>query len=413
MARTRFAALLVLLAACEDDEGALAPSLDASLDATLDAAPQLTAEERASLDVLFVIDNSGSMGPKQQKLARAIPAFLEGLMRGQLAGQTFRPVQSMHVGVVTTNAGGIPVLPDAANEVIETCFGSGDDGLLQTRTDIARDGYQAEAGFADYYPGVPPGWLITPDPSCELAPQPTYQEFAVGRGDAVALSCVARVGVRGCPFEQPLEAMWKALAPSSMRTVDPLFEFIDAGGQGDRGNQGFLRENAALAVIMMVDEDDCSVTAAGRELFSFSDEAERRFGALELRCGKSAAEADLVQPVERYLRGLRTLKPAHPERVVFTAITGVPMSAIEQGLDYVSLLALDEMQFKEDTQNPTSPKPVCSVQIDGVEQLIWPGIRLVQLAQALGAQAVLGSLCGDDYRGALERTAAKIAPLLE
>jgi hypothetical protein len=58
---------------------------------------------------------------------------------------------------------------------------------------------------------------------------------------ADTFTCIAALGEQGCGFEQPLEAMRKAL-------------------DNNPANAGFIRPNAFLAVIFLTDEDDCSVT---------------------------------------------------------------------------------------------------------------------------------------------------------
>jgi hypothetical protein len=72
------------------------------------------------------------------------------------------------------------------------------------------------------------------------------------QGPLEALDCTAGLGTSGWGFEQPLEAMYLAL-------------------DGNPANQGFLREDAHLAVVIFADEDDCSV--ADPHLFDLSDMA--------------------------------------------------------------------------------------------------------------------------------------------
>jgi hypothetical protein len=55
---------------------------------------------------------------------------------------------------------------------------------------------------------------------------------------AGAFSCIAQLGPDGCGYEQSLEAMYRALDPAV--------------------NPGFIRDDAALAVLFITDEDDCS-----------------------------------------------------------------------------------------------------------------------------------------------------------
>jgi hypothetical protein len=432
MLRTRIIALSLLLAACDDDPGAEASRdaaqerpLDAGRDASLDAMRDVTVvtgEPDAgptiparAVDVLFVIDNSRSMVPiyynpsigyAQTALAREIPRFLEGLQRGELDGETFAPVTSLHVGVVTSNAG--TGLDYAVTALDTACRGFGDDGLLQTSTDAARDGYTRMPSFSEDFS------MATleqeADPACALGPQPRYQELGDGLGSALAASCVARAGVLGCGHEQTLEAMWKALAPGAKYADDELYQFATIEGKGGRGhgdgaNAGFLREDATLLVVVLSNDDDCSVTSEGRELFLGTSEALEKYGIYEnIRCEQFP---ELLRPVDRYARGLLSLKPGHPERIVFTAIVGVPASAVQGGLEPAAILALDEM--KGDVLNGIV-RPVCEVQTPNPwrKTNVSPGRRFVELAGALGGSAVLGTVCADYYRDALARTAEKL-----
>ena len=384
----------------------------------------------SKLDVLFVIDNSGSMASKQARLMREVARMIAiftsgdkyaGSTRGLPAGLTdkqrlFTPVSSLHVGVVSSNAGGIDNPP--SNQVaIRSCGGTGDDGKLQNSTSIAAGGVIANR---NEFQGKNAGdVVISNDPSCALPPQPVYQSFVTTDDPGVlahTLSCVARLGVRGCPFEQPLESMWKALAPSQgVSATDPQFKFVNGSlGQGDRENQGFLREDAVLTVVILSDEDDCSVTDAGKVMFATGGpegaEADAKYGALNLRCGLNASDASLVQPISRFVNGLRSLKPGHPERLVVTAIVGVPQEAVRAGLSYPEILALPAMQFHEHAETVGFPATTCS-NVDQTE-VAYGGRRYVQLADALGAQAVVESICEDDYGGVVDRMIDKVAPMI-
>lgn len=154
------------------------------------------------LDILFVIDNSGSMEAEQTSLATnfvRISNALEALEDG---------LPNIHIGVVSTDVG-------AGNQ----CGSDpdGDDGTLQN---AAR-----ELGCSP-----PRGRYIE-----NIEGVPNYDGSL-----AETFSCIARLGKSGCGFEQPLEAMRRALDGSNP------------------ANQGFLRPNALLAVIFIADEDDCS-----------------------------------------------------------------------------------------------------------------------------------------------------------
>jgi hypothetical protein len=375
---------------------------DASLDASAPGVPT------AALDVLFVIDNSGSMASEQLKVAEQLPNLVRVLTSGDrypgvpdaelppgaAAQRKFAPVTSLHLGVVSTNAGGLDETPGNAQAAILSCVGEGDDGRLQNSTEIAVDGVVAGRNeFQGYQAGQV---VLQPRPECELPGLPRYQRFAVGDGaDALAeaFRCVAALGVRGCPFEQPLESAWKALAPST--GTGDLLQFLNGSkGQGDRFNEGFLRAEATLAVVIVSDEEDCSIGDAGKALFSLTQEADDQYGNLNLRCFENAGNGELVQPVQRYLDGLKSLKPAHPERLVFAALVGVPQDAITSKQTIAQILARDEMRYAENPNSLGFPRTSC---VSAMGDEAYPPRRLLQVAEGLADRAVIGSICEASY----------------
>ncbi|MET0282889.1 MAG: hypothetical protein ABW352_00405 [Polyangiales bacterium] len=384
-----------------------APVADASLAAGPDAsAPGVPT---GALDVLFVIDNSGSMASEQLKVAQQLPNLVRVLTSGDrypgvpdanlppgaAAKRKFPAVTSLHLGVISTNAGGIDELPSNAQEAIRSCADLGDDGKLLNSTTVAVDGVIAtnRSEFVGYDAGQV---VLPPRPECDLPGLPTYQQFVAGdNADAVttAFGCVAALGVRGCPFEQPLESMWKALAPST--GSDALHQFINGGkGQGDRYNEGFLRAEATLAVVLVSDEEDCSISDQGKVMFSLTQEAEDEYGELNLRCFQNADRSELVQPVQRYLDGLKSLKPAHPERIVFAALVGVPQDAVASRQSIRAILEREDMRYAENPQSPGFPTRSC-VSDRGDEA--YPPRRLLQVADGLADRAVIASICEADY----------------
>ena len=132
------------------------------------------------IDVLLVVDNSGSMREEQEKLASGLKGLLDGL---RSAGLT-----DYHIGVVTTDV---------------------DD----------------------------------PKESGRLQGTPSFVTGKMKPADALtALTSAVKVGTGGTSYERPLDAMRKALS-SPLSTAH---------------NKGFLRARAALAVLFLGDEDDCS-----------------------------------------------------------------------------------------------------------------------------------------------------------
>ncbi|RMH43699.1 MAG: hypothetical protein D6689_04445 [Deltaproteobacteria bacterium] len=166
-----------------------------------DAAP---AEACDKMDILFVIDNSGSMGEEQDNLAANFPRFIEVL--DSFVAENGNPID-YRVAVTSTavtkswtqeTLPGFPPIPESQ---------SGDDGALLQRCGMTRR------------------WVEKSDPD----PSGTF-------------SCAAVLGSDGANQEMPLEAIRLAFGDR----------------MADGTNAGFLREDALLAIVILTDENDCS-----------------------------------------------------------------------------------------------------------------------------------------------------------
>lgn len=153
------------------------------------------------MDILFVIDNSGSMGSEQASLAANFPAFMNILENYRNASGD---MLDYHVGLLHTGT-------------------EKDSGLLGTETTH----YSADGALIQNEGcGMTRRWIERSDAN------PTE-----------IFSCSAKaIGVRGNKHEMPLRAIVKA-------TTDRV---------SDGTNAGFFREDALLAVVILTDEDDCS-----------------------------------------------------------------------------------------------------------------------------------------------------------
>lgn len=332
------------------------------------------------VDVLFVVDNSHSMAEEQASLAEQFPRMVRALITGDVDGDgvlDFPAAADLHLGVVTSDMGtGGHSLPGCSEPMF------GDDGILRT------EGNTAVEGCAATYP--------------------PFVSFNPSEGDTVDqaasdFACVAQVGTEGCGIEQHFEASLKALVPSGSGVTF----FGDTTGHGDAANAGFLRADSVLAVVVVADEDDCSVSDP--DLFNPSSETYTE--PLNLRCATYAEEA--LHPVSRYVDGLRALRSDHPERFVFAAVVGVPpdLVADPSSIDYDAILADDRMQEVEDTENPGRLRFSCEVEGRGQA---FPPRRLVQAARALAPASVVQSICQADFGPAMGAIVEGIAvPLAE
>lgn len=161
-------------------------------------------QNQSQVDLLFVIDNSGSMMEEQQNLAQNFAALMSA---AQAAGVDY------HIAVTTTglepSPGGWSACPGGAE--------GGENGRL-----FPVDGSSPR--------------IITP-----TTPNAS-QVFA------------RNVQVGWCHWnEQGLEAMYRALSPPLVNSPDdPSTSLLNDG------NGGFLREQARLAIVVVTDEEDFS-----------------------------------------------------------------------------------------------------------------------------------------------------------
>lgn len=187
---------------------------------TQETSVRVEQNVKNKVDVLFLIDNSPSMRPKQDQLAARFPELIKVFADFGAKGSP----ASYHVGVVTSDLG--------ANSFVDSlkqCQPGGDmygGGRLQAKGEGADTTCKIVTGGVKY---IDYNQLNGTD------------NLPSGQDLETTFGCMAAVGDQGCGFEQSLEATYKALKDTS----------ID-------DNAGFLRPDAILAVVYVTDEDDCS-----------------------------------------------------------------------------------------------------------------------------------------------------------
>ncbi|MGE3632950.1 MAG: hypothetical protein AB7P00_23840, partial [Sandaracinaceae bacterium] len=312
--------------------------------------------------------NTASMIEERAALASALPGLLFDLVQ-------VRGVESLQVGVITTDMGSGGIL-------VPTCDGPrwGNDGVLRA----AR----------------------IPTPSGCSETRPPFLEYGAG-GATIGeltpeLQCLIDVGAEGCGFEQPLEASLKALSPlvaqpwTAPGYAAPAFE-LGSGGHGDAANAGFVRSDAVLAVVVVSDEDDCSVHDP--RLFDPASTVYRE--ELNLRCVLSEDEA--LHPLSRYVDGLLALRStAH--RLVYGPIVGIPSDLEPHGAEPVDfgVLVDDDLAIRDDRMEirlaSSGARLMESCAAPGRGDAL-PPLRTVRVGQQLerrGAHVTVRSLCTDD-----------------
>jgi hypothetical protein len=235
----------------------------------------------SKVDLLFMIDNSSSMADKQAILAQAVPDLINRLvdpvcinpMTGQQVGNRnpdgscaqgepdFDPVKDLHIGIITSSLGGHGATGVCDDPDPRKTFPHNDDhGHL-----IARDAMDMPVptfmnqGFLNWNPAGMPSQM----------PADIATPFA---------TMVRGVGQHGCGYEASLEAIYRFL-------IDPdpynKVVMLPSGGSplGVAALDGtdmtllqqrydFLRPDSLVAVMMITDENDCSVVDVGQGFYS-------------------------------------------------------------------------------------------------------------------------------------------------
>ena len=168
-------------------------------------AEPAAVEECQKMDIVFVVDDSGSMKEEQQNLAANFPKFVSKI-------DSFKTKSGAKLDwrlAVTTTATNIKYnikVPFAGTMPMSE---KGDDGAFRMSSEC----------------GTTKRWVEKADANA-----------------AAEFQCLAQAGTEGSSIEMPLYATKLAL---NDRVADGT-------------NAGFLRDDALLALIVLTDEDDCS-----------------------------------------------------------------------------------------------------------------------------------------------------------
>jgi hypothetical protein len=234
--RTALAALLLAaLAGCASCDSV--PST-AVTDCNLEVVPG-----GAAADILFVVDDSGSMTDKQQALADNLSTFIDALVGSPVA-------LDLRIGVTNTSlddyngrtAYGAAASPSGAPY-------PGPPGVPFPRgTIIAIDPDANGTGQFGHFT-----WGIAHDPAHLVSTWGPPRILSSGPNLARDFKANVHQGEWGSGKEQPLRAMRASLDASMVTTG---------------ANFGFLRSGARLAVVILTDEDDCSESGTPKQVTS-------------------------------------------------------------------------------------------------------------------------------------------------
>ncbi len=229
------------------------------------------------MDLLFVVDSSPSMADKQALLKDAIPPLVSRLANpwcvDNLTGQSmpvdgpladcpegfareFAPLEDLHIGVITTSLG------SHGGQICRFASEAGDTPNDHARLlPSMRDGLSSYQGLG-FLAWDPEGDQLPPGESDLLRLQDDF------------LAQIGAVGDQGCGFEAPLEAWYRFLIDPNP-PEDVMQGSCPSGATGCSESTGtdqvvlqqreaFLRPDSVLAIMMLSDENDCSIIDSGQ-----------------------------------------------------------------------------------------------------------------------------------------------------
>ncbi len=224
-------------------------------------------EATDKVDVLLAIDNSRSMYDKQAMFSEVVPYLISRLVNPRcvdaqglpasaqpqspeepcpVAGteREMAPVTDMHVGIVSTSLGGHGSdVCDPANEPTND-----DHGRLVDRSGQSYQDY----GFLAWDPQA------THDPPGQSSAQALGEDFK---------DMVDAVGELGCGYEATLESWYRFLIqPDPWESVERQGSTAVLAGDDIvllEQRKHFLRPDSLLVIVMLSDENDCSIKDGG------------------------------------------------------------------------------------------------------------------------------------------------------
>ncbi len=387
-----------------------------------DTGPDPTGEPGTrAIDILFVVDNSGSMGDAQGRLVQASAGLVAALDELAL---------DWRIGVTTTDNGNpwcATTSPEAGKLALSSCRSRLGEFVFNGAVPSDASEVACTNVCSLEQIDVQPTTTAT-DPSPDPRPWLEPANLPAGVGAAEALACVLPQGIAGCGFESPLESAYKAMLRNDKE---------------DEAQYDFVRDEALLLVVVVTDEADCSYNneyqsiflpadQGGTEVFWSDPSSGSPTSAVCWNAGVTCSGAgpydechstnksvdgatdvpdseSVLHPISRYtdfFAGLAADKQAYDPGagVLFAVIGGVPAGYAE-GAAEIPYAPSTDPQY----QNDFGIGPACA-QPSGVAFAV-PAVRERQVAEpfAIGGARNLWSVCEPSYDGAIAGITEMIA----
>jgi hypothetical protein len=387
------------------------------------------------LDLVFMIDNSPSMAPKQEKLRTQFAKLIDSLKN---PGDGSLP--DLRVAIIDSDlgTGGVYASGSCGPNDANGNSKYGDEGRFRMIGASACGITDPNARFLEYQNGAPVNFT----------------------GDINAVfSCLAgNLGTQGCGFEQQLQAYEFALV---------------AQGVGNEAQQTMLRPDAYLGLVFLSDEDDCSASindgvygdqsdlqgesaslrcatrahqCSGRNLTSsppgyptdaafeapFASCAARTDACSNRTDGDGAQDTDTSQPtscsplksVQHLAKEMKALKPYASEQVLVSGIFGWPLSDADMATatykigpipnpntaDAAHPTVFDYLPVCYDPNHlPTNPDPSTGVDTQALGYAATGGLRMGAFVDEFGANGQKFSICQPDFSMAMSQIGATLS----
>jgi hypothetical protein len=415
------------VAGCSDNSSDATDAGDADTDADTDTGDPIPL---TAVDLLVVVDNSGALAQEQAILSGALFELVGGLMY-PLPTSPYAAVDDLRIAATTVNMG---FSSDGVNNdeywpgaMVDACSGFGDDGAFHTSMPSQVAIQNGVIPCDDTAAQCPPGWdcvgteedddtpgqgvcnsggtlpeTVIDCPELDDAPWAETTTDSANADLAAQAACLARQGTSGCGFEQQLASPARAFTRED---------------QAD-----FVRDNAVLAVIVMSDEEDCSMQD-GQAMFAEDEAQHQDEMKVGLLCGN---HPEHLFPPSHFYEAFTEAR-GRADAVVYLAIAGVPWAgenpegaAACQGYGDQIAECLDQDAMQLVAEQPSLPEDLtwffrhaCSRYLapedDSPVTYGFPGRRFVELANDFGANGYVYSICNADWSPAFDALGAMIA----
>jgi hypothetical protein len=328
-----------------------------------------------NIDIVFMVDDSSSMAPLQNKLTAQFPVFMN-VLKGLPGG-----LPNVHIGVVSSSMGA------GANPAVDHCPPGGDQGIFHVKP----LGKTCATGV--------------------LNPNQNFIINVMGQANYTGdisdvFSCIAALGEGGCGFEHKFESVLRALGAD--------------GAPAPTQNANFLRDDAYLAIILITNEDDCSAPPNSDLFDSSSQTVSDPLGPLQsYRCNEfghvcaghppprtpagptdlsgmcDSAEDGRLLKVADVVTAMKRIKK-DPNKILVAAIAGPTMPYV---------VNIGPSQVKGDPSMWPYVQHSCMA---GDGTYADPSIRIKKWVDAFGTNGVFEEICNDTFAPALTVIANEI-----